>query len=123
MKKISLFLLYATLLFMSCSHSGSEENDREARELFNKSEALLKEYIIKLKTASDSIAVDSLFDSYDKRVTEINFSVSAMTDLKLNEQENDSLYKLINELQQTRSERLRNFDEVYKANFEGSIMP
>ena len=57
--------------------------------------------------ANDTATVDSLAMAYDKKLTEVNFSVPFLTDVKLTEQENDSLKKLINNFVKTKAAKMK----------------
>ena len=107
MKSITFLPVLLIFAFSSCGSKENKERNSEADDLFNKSVQTIIESTLKIKNASDSIEVDSISEAFEKRIIEINFSVSAETDLKLNEQENDSLYKLLNNFRNLKEEKLR----------------
>ena len=109
MKYFNIFWILALLLSPACVNKEGNSNEEEARFLFNESAELIIDITKKFNLASDSLSIDSINKIYEKRITEINFSFPSETDLKLTEQENDSLFKLIERMQFEKSEKLRIF--------------
>lgn len=106
---MKLFLISALLflsLFSSCKKRDQSNNIEEARELFNNSVELIHETIEKINLSQDSLMVDSLQKDFEKRIVEINFSFPPETDLKLTEEENDSLFSLMKEMRQLTDKKL-----------------
>ena len=113
MKAGTLILVLGIIAFSSCVKREDKINSPEARELFYKSAETIVMFKNKIILARDSNSVDSLRDVLDKKLTEINFSFPPDTDLKLTEQENDSLYYLINQFRETKISKLESFYQDY----------
>ena len=115
MKINKLLIIILCLLFPCFACKKKEENDGgpEARELFSRSSKTILEAIKELGLANDSMSVDSLQTLFEKKITDINFSFPAQTDLNLTEQENDSLFKLLQDLESLRKEKLLHFSRMY----------
>lgn len=109
--RIILISIIAFFLCLSCIREKDNNDDHEARLLFDTSALLIKDFSNKFLKAIDSIQIDSLDKSFEKKMIEINFSVPPETDLRLTEQENDSLYKLLMILYQIRLDKLKEIGE------------
>ena len=105
MKKF-VFLFAFSLVLLSCNKKEEHSGSLEARELFNLSAETILDYIKSIPEAKDSADVDSLYNRFQKEVTDINFKFPPETDLKLTEQENDSLFVLLQRLNIVRKEKL-----------------
>lgn len=112
MKKIAIILLVLIFLF-SCKKNVTKENDDDARNLFMNTSKLLLELTSELKNSQDSLQVDSLMNLFEHKMIEINFSVPPETDLKLTEEENDSIFKLMNNLKNLQIEMLETFSRIH----------
>lgn len=106
--KVKSLLIWSLVSFMLFSCIKKEDNDTsdEARDLFSLSADLIIDITDMIKTAGDSIQVDSLSQLFEKRITEINFAFPPETDMKLTEQENDSIFKLIESLRSVKKDKL-----------------
>lgn len=71
--------------------------------------------------ASDSSQIDSLSKIYEKKITEINFSLPSQIDYKLTEEENDSIFKMIEYMIKIKKERLETFKTVTYDTIGGEI--
>lgn len=96
----------------ACSPKKDAIDNEEAGFLYNSSLTLISEITSEISRANDSLSVDSLFNLFEKRLTNLNFAVAPETDLKLTEQENDSIFILINKLIETKREKLRDLSKV-----------
>ena len=105
MKRV-IFVM-AVLCLFSCKKQIKEDNNEEARSLFEQTSALLIDYTYKIKAASDSLEIDSIRELLEKRLVDVNFSVHPGTDYKLTEEENDSLFRLMNVLNEVSNARLK----------------
>lgn len=97
---LSLFSLF------SCHKTEQMDNNQESRELFLQSEMLIKTTIMEIYESKDSLEVDSLSNAFEKKITDINFVYAPGTDLKLTEEENDSLFKLLERMTHVKSKKL-----------------
>ena len=97
---LSLFSLF------SCHKTEQMDNNPESRELFLQSEMLIKTTIREIYESKDSLEVDSLSNAFEKKITDINFAYAPGTDLKLTEEENDSLFKLLERMTHVKSKKL-----------------
>ena len=110
MKKFCFFLTISfSLILISCKKTGKIDEGEEARELFKESSSLLIKVIDQIKLANDSLTIDSLQNFFEKKLVEINFSFPPQTDLKLTEEENDSIFKLMQKLKIESSYKLVEF--------------
>ena len=109
------YLLFSFILIslFSCKEKHKTISSQEAEELFNNSAELIINVTSQINQACDSAAVDSLYAVYEKKITDINFSVPPETDLKLTEQENDSLFRLQQRLNLIVKMRLEMFHKTY----------
>lgn len=100
------------VLFLSCS--GKEEGGRgeNVSILFEQSVRELLETTARIKNAKDTFEIDSISKSFEKRFTDINFSVPPETDFKLTEEENDSIFFLLKKMNETKKERLTQLREI-----------
>ena len=105
-------LLGITFSTTACSHKKDTIDNEEAGYLYNSSLTLISELTSEISRANDSLSVDSLFNLFEKRLTNLNFTVAPETDLKLTEQENDSIFILINKLIETKREKLCDLSKV-----------
>lgn len=111
MKKFLFMLIVFSLYFFSCKQKEDKEPNEDARELFNRSVSLIIDITSKIKNSSDSTEVDSLSQIFEKKITDLNFEFPSLTDLKLNEIENDSLYKLLQSMKNEKSIKLKELSE------------
>lgn len=107
-----LLVLTLFLVMMACQQKRETDNGVDATQLFNQSAELMIEMTNQIRNATDSSMIDSLSKLYEKRVIDINFSFPPQTDLKLSEQDNDSLFKLANQLLETKSLKLKGLSIV-----------
>lgn len=96
----------AILLAASCSSNSEEKSEQEVRKLFEQTCKLTKLYTDSIKSANDTTAVEALMTRFDERMTDLNFSVTADTDLKLTEGQNDTIASLIAKLRSVYNARL-----------------
>lgn len=108
MKKL-FYLMICGILFLGCKRDKQDGNTEEKDRLFEESAQTMISFISQIEAARDSLEVDSLYTLYQKKIIDINFSVSPETDLKMTEQENDSLFHLLNDLNKARIDKLESF--------------
>ena len=106
MRNLNAFIFVTLLIFSSCKEKEDTNHSDEARELFSLSAELIQSISREIAVASDSSSVDSLSKVFEKKITDINFMVPPQTDLKLTEQENDSLFKLMKLMKTISQEKL-----------------
>ena len=106
------------LIMISCSAAHKNENERKAKDLFEQSANLILEFREKIVLSTDSIVLDSIYEDFDKRLTDINFSFPPLTDIQLTEQENDSLATLLKSLSNARLDKLKEFGKKHKTNLD-----
>ena len=109
-----LFYAFTFLFLLSCERNKNIDEGQDGRELFSHSAELYQEYGILISNSKDSLSIDSLMEKLEKTITDINFSVPPDTDLKLTEQENDSLFKLMESLIQIKKEKLIELSKIEK---------
>lgn len=110
-----IFLISFVFLsvFASCKQKEEKTGKEIPFQLFQESVLTLIEYGDKISLAKDSMEVDSLEELYEKRITDINFSFPPDTDLKLSPQENDSLYKLILDINRKKAHKLESLSVIF----------
>ncbi len=110
LSRIGLIILSTVALTISgCKEKDDQSSHLAADQLFEKSLVLLNAYTDSLKTARDSTHVESLARAYESKINAVNFEFPPETDLKLSQEENDSLIKMTDRLVAARIERLRYF--------------
>ena len=117
-KYIGLSLFVVLFSLTSCMENKKKEDNQEARNLFNESSQLIIKSKNNILNAQDSAAIDSIIDNFDKLITDINFRYPALTDLKLTEQENDSILKLMSELKTIKEKKLEELSSVYNSDID-----
>ena len=80
-----------------CGNSGEKYDHAVAQQLFQKSVRLIELYTDSMKNVSDSATYRRLRDSFDDKLSKVNFQFPADTDLHLTQEENDSFVKMVNE--------------------------
>ena len=116
MKRITLYFIIFLIVcsfVISCGNKKESRRSGDADVLFTQSVNLLNQITQQLTFAKDSLSVDSLSDLFEKKIVEINFSVSPETDLNLTEQENDSLSKLYGKYLSIKRAKLIEFSITY----------
>ena len=83
------------LPFSSCGNVKTDNGEAMADQLFEKSANVIKGYTDSLANVADSATLRRLKDGFNEKMSKINFQFPADTDLKLSEEENDSLIRLI----------------------------
>lgn len=98
MRKITctftIVLFVALLLLTGCTGGNINSRDPQARQLYDKSVRLTREYIDSLHHAKDSAAIFRINREYDKAITNLNYDYPAETDFQISEGENDTLTSL-----------------------------
>ena len=113
MVRLFIMSFLSAIILFSCKKNDNNMVDNDHILLFSQSAELIKEFTTGISAASDSLTVDSLMFELDHRLANINFSFPALTDLKLTEQENDSLIKLMSVLKQTELTTFKELDTIY----------
>ena len=111
MKRYYYLVFFLLILFSSCKKKITPVNNEDAHELFNQTSSLLVEFTDKIQLAQDSASVDSLKQLVEKHLVDINFSVRPETDYKITEEENDSLFRLMNQYRNISQEKLRSISQ------------
>ena len=93
------------LPFSSCGNVKTDNGEAMADQLFEKSANVIKGYTDSLANVADSATLRRLKDGFNEKMSKINFQFPADTDLKLSEEENDSLIRLIDRLVETIREK------------------
>lgn len=91
--------------FSSCGNVKTDNGEAMADQLFEKSANVIKGYTDSLANVADSATLRRLKDGFNEKMSKINFQFPADTDLKLSEEENDSLIRLIDRLVETIREK------------------
>ncbi|MCH5227508.1 MAG: hypothetical protein J1F16_06825 [Muribaculaceae bacterium] len=112
MKKFPAFFLPLFIIITSCGKKEDTTGSEDARQLFTLSAINILEFTERISNSKDSSEIDSLTQLFEKTITDINFSVPPETDLKLTEQENDSLFKLLKQMRSETQARLYELGQV-----------
>ncbi len=110
----------ALLPLTSCKEKTDKNSHIHAAHLFEKSIVLLRAYTDSLSTARDSAHVESLARAYESKINAVNFEFPPETDLKLTQEENDSLIKLTDRLVAARRDRLKYFASPQNDSIQGA---
>ncbi len=97
------------MMCISCVRNYEPISHEDAGKMFEKSINLLVLYTDSISKATDSTQVEGLINAYEYKINAINFEFPPDTDLRLTEEENDSLIKMIDRLVAARKERLKHF--------------
>lgn len=93
----TLVLPCATLCMTGCREA--DGNDRTmAEQLFAKSERIVRMYTDSVRNVRDSASLHRMEEGVNARLSNINYQFPSDTDLRLTEEENDSLIKLMDRL-------------------------
>lgn len=103
----AIFLL--AIASMGCDTGRNNPRGADAPSLFHKSMSLIKAYTDSMMLATDSTRVESLANGLEERLTKLNFSYPADTDLQLTEGENDTLAIVTSKFVKLKKERLYQF--------------
>ncbi|MDE6768320.1 MAG: hypothetical protein K2J78_01190 [Muribaculaceae bacterium] len=98
-----------SLSLIGCARKPNKNSHIHAAQLFEKSLVLLRAYTDSLSIAKDSAHVESLARAYESKINAINFEFPPETDLRLTQEENDSLIKMTDRLVAARRDRLKYF--------------
>ena len=112
MKHIVMTCFIMLAFLSACKKKEDITQYDEARYLFDESTKLIQTVTADIAVATDSISIDSLSKVFEKKIVEINFSYPPQTDLKLTEQENDSIYKLMQTMLALKEEKLSSFSKI-----------
>lgn len=107
MKRFNLIFWVSLVLFSSCGKKEHENKVEDGRILFSESAALIIKYTKDLQNVTDSASFDSLTASFEKKLVDLNYKFPPNTDLKLTEQENDSLFKLLQKYKDIRENKFK----------------
>ena len=84
-----------SIIFPSCKEKRTQGIRDDSNILFLKTVEFLVESNSKIELMKDSLELEDLTEQIEKGLTLINFSVLPETDLKLSQQQNDSIIKLL----------------------------
>ncbi len=92
----SLFtvLFISGLLLTGCNKKVESYDYMVAQQLFQKSARMIEVYIDSISLAPDSAAIKSISQNFNIKLTALNYEFPLDTDLRLNEEENDSLIRM-----------------------------
>lgn len=96
-------------ILASCKENDDQSSHIAADQLFEKSLIILSAYTDSMKTARDSAHVESLARAFESKINAVNFEFPPETDLKLSQEENDSLIKMTDRIVEARMKRLKSF--------------
>lgn len=103
--------LLLPMVFGACEKKKEAVDRREADSLYSRTIGLIGSYSDSIATAPDSVSVSTLFARFNERLSELNFTVKADTDLLLTEGQNDTLTERLTALRSLRDSRLRSISQ------------
>lgn len=118
MFKFNILFLLSFLFLISCTKNEDKIKNEEARDLFRESAETIKEFTELISYAVKIDEIDSIQFIFEKKITDINFSFSPETDLKLTEQENDSLFKLLEEMKNVTQRKMKILTDTLNRSIE-----
>lgn len=101
----------AAMGLSACGGNSRPQDHSVARQLFLKTVRLNEAYIDSIRCAPDSASLEKILEHYDNQITLLNYEFPPDTDLKLNEEENDSLIKMAKRMLRVRRKREEFFRE------------
>lgn len=105
----SLFAAPLLMLF-SCAGSGNDTSHLLAAKLFEKTAKAIASYTDSIADAPDSASLHRMTQGINDRLVKIAWEFPADTDLKLSEEENDSLIHMLDRLAALTKEKSRGFE-------------
>lgn len=118
MFKFNILFLLSFLFLISCTKNEDKIKNEEARDLFRESAETIKEFTELISYAVKIDEIDSIQFIFEKKINDINFSFSPETDLKLTEQENDSLFKLLEEMKNVTQRKMKILTDTINSSIE-----
>lgn len=99
--------LFGIMIFSGCKKEYSDTRHIEAANLYSKSLKLIQNYIDSIERTNDSVEVMRISEKFDSRFTALNYEFPPDTDLKMTEEANDSIKKLLSLLVDARKKKLK----------------
>lgn len=104
-----LMVMVLAMVFAGCGKQRNTDPRLEARNLYGKNMSMLRMYIDSVENARDSASVNRLIVNYGEKQVKLYYDFPPDTDLKLTEDENDTLSVMTERLLSAREEKLRRF--------------
>lgn len=117
------FLLIPGLITVSCGSNATDTSDMDSEKLFHETRSLTLTYIDSLNKANDSTAVKGLYERFDNKLTELNFSVAADTDYRIDEGQNDTIAVLLDSIRRVYDGRLYRLGHPSSEQRNDSVTP
>ena len=95
--KASVLCISLCTLF-SCRNNDNKNDHIMAEQLFLKSTRLIEVYTDSIRDVQDSMSFHRMRNEFDDKLAKINFQFPPDTDLKLTQEENDSLIRMLQKL-------------------------
>ena len=108
MRSLKILFLLSLVIFLSCKKKLETNGNEEARKLYEKSIELIQDYTNRLENLNDLASIDSISNLFEKKLVDLNFKFPPNTDLRLSEQENDSLYCLLHNYRNLKEKKIKN---------------
>ena len=114
MTRMRILLLPAAALMLAagCAKPTQGEDNRLRDDLYRQVCTLTRTYADSMRAATDSATVSGLMERYGQRLSDINMKFPPATDMKLGEDQNDTVYMLMQQLVAARNEALMPRDTV-----------
>jgi|GEM_PF-3083194 len=113
MMRMRILLLPAALMLAAgCAKPTKGDDNRLRDDLYRHVCALTRTYADSMRVATDSATVSGLMERYSQRLSDINMKFPPATDMKLAEDQNDTIYMLTQQLVAARNKALMPPDTV-----------
>lgn len=99
-------LFVPVLLGSGCNKKVESYDYMVAELLFQKSARMIEVYIDSISQAPDSAAIKNISQNFNIKLTALNYEFPPDTDLRLNEEENDSLIRMHKRFNEAKRKRI-----------------
>jgi len=113
-RRTSLLVSIFTMAITMCSCHGNKDDNSHAmaRQLFSKSISLIRIYTDSIRNATDSTSFKRMTEGFEDKIAKINFQFPPDTYLKMTEEENDSIIKMLDRFVQIVKEKEKTLDII-----------
>lgn len=98
---------------LSCSKNQDNTMREHADLLYRRICSTSVAYMDSIKTAKDSMAVESLYERFEERLVKINYESIPDTDYAISEDQNDTIYIYLDSIRRVRIHKLEDLGRKY----------
>lgn len=95
---LSVVALASITGYVSCRNGKDDNGHAMARQLFMKSVSLIRTYTDSIGNVSDSASFQRMTRGFEDNIVKVNFQFPPDTDLRMTQEENDSLINMLDSL-------------------------